>query len=91
LLVAFSVGFAVWAHQLNVAWPIIIGALFTIDAFANIIAALTERWRLSMFGHSIGLIICGFAYPFVGENKLGILVGSAVLAGSVLSAGILYN
>src|SRR5207237_4960881 len=51
VVVSFSVGFVLWARHLGLAWPIVIGAVFLIDAFANMIASLTEWWRLSMFGH----------------------------------------
>jgi hypothetical protein len=90
VVVSFSVGFALWAKQLGLAWPIVIGAVFLIDAFANMIASLTEWWRLSMFGHSIGLMICGFGFPFVDKSKWAVLLGGAVLAGSSLATGILY-
>jgi hypothetical protein len=90
VVVALSVGFAFWARRLGIAWPVVIGALFVIDAFANLIASLTEWWRLSMLGHSLGLMICGFSFPFVDRSMWGILVGGAVLAGSLLASGILY-
>jgi hypothetical protein len=90
VVVGFSIGFALWARQLGLAWPIVIGAVFLIDAFANIIASLTEWWRLSMFGHSIGLMILGFGFPFVNKNAWTVLLGGSVLAGSLLATGILY-
>jgi hypothetical protein len=90
VVVAFSIGFAFWARHLGLAWPVIIGALFAIDAFANMIASLTEWWRLSMFGHSLGLMACGFAFPFVDKGKWAILLGGTVLVGSMSAAAILY-
>jgi hypothetical protein len=90
VVLAFSVGFAVWARHLGLAWPIVIGALFSIDAFANMIAALTEWWRLSMFGHAIGLMICGFAFPLVDKSHWAVLFGTALFAGSSLATAILY-
>lgn len=90
VVVSFSVGFALWARQLGLAWPIVIGAVFLIDAFANLIAALTEWWRLSMFGHSVGLMICGFGFPFVDKGKWAVLLGGALFTGSLLATGILY-
>src|SRR6185295_4671624 len=90
VVVSFSGGFALWARQLGLPWPIVIGAVFLIDVFANMIASLTEWWLLSLFGHSIGLMVCGFGFPFVDKSKWAILLGAAVLAGSLMAAGILY-
>jgi hypothetical protein len=90
VVVAFSVGFAIWARQLGLAWPIVLGAVMLIDAFANMIGSLTEWWRLSMFGHSVGLMICGFGFPFVGMNEWALLLGASLLVGSLSAAGILY-
>ena len=90
VVVSFIVGFAYWARHLGLAWPIVIGAVFLIDAFANMIAALTEWWRLSMFGHAIGLMVCGFSFPFVDQSQWAILLGATLLTGSFLAAGILY-
>jgi hypothetical protein len=89
-VVVFSLAFAIWAKQLGLAWPTVIGAVMLIDAFANMIGALTEWWRLSMFGHSIGLAICGFGFPFVGIDGWAVLLGTSLLVGSLLAAGILY-
>src|SRR5207237_614276 len=90
LVVGFGVGFTFWARGLELAWPVVIGALFLIEGLAGAIASLTEWWRLSLMGHSIGLMICGVGIPFVDQAKAGILVGGGVLFGSLLSAGILY-
>jgi hypothetical protein len=90
VVIVFSVAFAIWARQLGLSWPTVIGAVMLIDAFANMIAALTEWWRMSMFGHSVGLAICGFGFPFVGIDGWAFLLGTSLLVGSILAAGILY-
>jgi len=90
LVVGFGVGFSCWARHLGLAWPVVIGSLFVIEGLAGAIASLTEWWRLSLFGHATGLMICGFLIPFVDKGRAGVLVGAAVLFGSLLSAGILY-
>jgi hypothetical protein len=90
VVAALLAGFVFWARQLGLAWPVVIGALFLIDAFANMIASLTDWWRLSMLGHSLGLMVCGAGFPFVGKNRWPILAGIALLAGSLLAAAILY-
>lgn len=90
VVITFSIVFAFWARALGLSWIIVISALFVIDAFANVIASLTEWWRLSMLGHSLGLMICGFGFPFVDRSRWGLLVGGALLVGSLLASGILY-
>jgi hypothetical protein len=90
VVAAFLVGFAFWGRRLGLSWSVVIGALLLIDAFANMIASLTDYWRLSMFGHSIGLMICGFAFPFVEKSKWPVLLGGSLLVGSLLAAAILY-
>jgi hypothetical protein len=90
VVVVFSLAFVIWARQLGLAWPTVIGAVMLIDALANMIGALTEWWRLSMFGHSIGLAICGFGLPFVGIDGWAVLLGTSLLVGSLLAAVILY-
>jgi hypothetical protein len=90
VVVAFCIGFAVWAWQLGLPWAVVIGGLFLIDAFANALASVTDWWRLSLIGHAAGLAICGFAFPFVEPRMLGVLLGVSLVAGSSLSAAILY-
>jgi len=90
LVVGFGVGFTFWARHLGLGWPVVIGSLFLIEGLAGAIASLTEWWRLSLMGHAIGLMICGVGIPFVDKTRAGVLVGAAVLFGSLLSAGILY-
>jgi hypothetical protein len=90
VVVVFSAGFAIWARQLGLTWPTVIGAVMLIDAFANMIGSLTEWWRLSMFGHSVGLMICGFGFPFVGMDGWAVLLGASLVVGSSFAAAILY-
>ena len=89
-VVGFGVGFTFWARHIGLAWPVVIGALFLIEGLAGAIASLTEWWRLSLLGHAIGLMICGVGIPLVDKAGVGVLVGSGLLFGSLLSAGILY-
>jgi len=90
LVVSFGVGFTLWARQLSLPWPIVIGALFLIEGLSTLIAALTEWWRLSTVGLAIGIMICGFGFPLVAEGRRFVLVGAAVFFGGLLSGGILY-
>jgi hypothetical protein len=90
VVVGFGIGFTFWARQLGLAWPVVVGSLFLIEGLAGVIASLTEWWRLSLLGHSLGLMICGAGIPFVDHASAGLIVGAGVLAGSVSSAGILY-
>jgi hypothetical protein len=90
MVVGFGVGFTVWARHLGLSWPVIIGALFFIEALPSLIVSLTEWWRVSMVGLSLGLMVCGFGFPFAQGSGMGVLLGSSVLSGSLLSAGILY-
>jgi len=90
IVVSFGVGFTLWARHLGLAWPVVIGALFFIEALPSLIVSLTEWWRLSTIGLAAGLMSFGFGFPFVDENKTFVLLGGAVLLGSLLSAGILY-
>jgi hypothetical protein len=90
VVTVFCIGFAAWGWQLGLPWGAIVGGIFLIDAFANALAAVTDWWRLSLIGHAAGLAICGFAFPFVEPNMLGVLLGLALVLGSSLSAGILY-
>jgi len=90
IVVGFGVGFTLWARHLGLPWPIVIGALFMMEALPSAIASLTDWCRLSTVGFSTGLMICGFGFPFVNENRIFVLVGGSVLFGSLLSAGILY-
>jgi hypothetical protein len=90
IVVGFGVGFTLWARHLGLSWPVVIGILFLIEALPSVIVSLTEWWRLSTVGLSVGLMICGFGFPVVDKSWTFVLVGGAVLLGSFLSAGILY-
>lgn len=90
IVVGFGAGFTFWARKLDLEWPVIIGALFFIEALPGLMVALTEWWRLSTLGLSSGLMACGIGFPFAHGRSLGILLGASVFVGSLLSAGILY-
>jgi len=90
IVVSFGLGFTVWARQLGLSWPVIIGALFFIEALPSLIVSLTEWWRLSTVGLSAGLMVCGLGFPFAQGSKVGVLLGSSVFLGSMLSAAILH-
>jgi hypothetical protein len=90
IVVGFGIGFTLWARHLGLPWPVVIGVLFMMEALPSAIVSLTEWWRLSTVGFSTGLMICGFGFPLVNENRMFVLVGGSVFLGSLLSAGILY-
>jgi hypothetical protein len=90
IVVSFGVGFIIWAKYLGLSWPVIIGALFFIEAMPSLIVSLTEWWRLSVMGITFGLMACGLGFPFAHGSKMGILLGASVSLGSIFSAGILY-
>jgi len=90
IVVGFGVGFTLWARYLGLSWPIVIGGLFLIESLPSMIVSLTEWWRLSTIGMSIGLMVCGFGFPVIEESGAFVLVGGAVFLGGLLSAGILY-
>jgi hypothetical protein len=90
IVVGFGVIFTLWARRLGLSWPIVIGTLFFIEALPSVIVSLTEWWRLSTIGFSVGLMICGLGLPFMHGSNLGILFGGAVFLGGLLAAGILY-
>jgi hypothetical protein len=89
-MVAIGVGFFVWARHLHVASPVIFGSLLLIEGLGGAIVSLTEWWRLSHIGISIGLVLGGFLLPFADNLSAAVPVGGAFLLGSLLSAGILY-
>jgi len=90
IVVAFGVGFTLWARHLGLSWPVVIGALFFIEALPSVIVSLTEWWRLSTLGLSSGLMVCGIGFPFTHGNGIGVLLGTSVCLGSILAASILY-
>jgi len=90
VMAAAGVGFFVWARHLGVPSPVIFGSLLIIEGLGGVIVSLTEWWRLSHIGVSLGLMVGGFFLPFVGKVSVAVPVGGAVLVGSLLSAAILY-
>jgi hypothetical protein len=90
VVIAFLAAFAFWARLLGLPWPVVIGALLLIDGFANIIASLTDYWRLSMSGHAVGLMICGFGFPSFSKGGWVALFGGSLLTGGLLASAILY-
>jgi hypothetical membrane protein len=90
VMVAAGVGFFVWARHLGVPSPVIFGSLLIIEGLGGVIVSLTEWWRVSHIGVSLGLMVGGFFLPFAGKVSVGVPVGGAVLIGSLLSAAILH-
>jgi len=94
LFALFTVGIGIcfypWARELGVASTVALGMLLIMEGLGGIIVSLTEWWRLSHVGISLGLVIGGFLAPFAGHNSVAIPVGGAFLAGSLLSAVVLY-
>jgi hypothetical protein len=87
VIVTFSACFVFWARKIGLSWQETLGLLLLMEALSSFVVSLTEWWRLSTVGLSVTLMICGFGLPFV--SNLGLLFGLAILAGSLLSAGIL--
>jgi hypothetical protein len=90
IMVGVGVGFFLWARQLGVSSPVILGSLLIIEGLGGVIVSLTEWWRLSHIGVSLGLMMGGFLLPFAGAISVAVPVGGALLVGSLLSAAILY-
>ncbi len=88
LAVGFS--FFFWARHLGVESPVIFGSLLVIEGLGAAIVSLTEWWRLSHMGLSLGLMAGGFLLPLMSGISAGVPVGGAFLVGSLLSGGILY-
>lgn len=91
VMVGAGVGFFVWARLLGIPSPVIFGSLLIIEGLGGVIVSLTEWWRLSHIGVSLGLMAGGFFLPFAVKVSVAVPVGGAVLIGSLLSAGILYS
>jgi len=85
-----GVGFFFWAKHFGVAPSLIIGSLLLIEGVAGVIVSLTEWWRLSHIGVSLGLVAGGFLLPFAENVSVAVPVGGAFLLGSLLSGGILF-
>ena len=90
VMIGVGVGFFLWARHLGVASSVILGTLLLIEGFGGVIVSLTEWWRLSHVGVSLGLMAGGFFLPFVDQLSLGVPVGGSFLLGSLLSAGLLH-
>jgi hypothetical protein len=90
VVIAFGLGFVAWARQLGLAWEVIIGALFLIESLPGVVISLTEWWRLSHLGICFGLMVCGFGFPFADQIGVRVLAGGAIVAGSFISAAILF-
>jgi len=89
-MVGAGIGFYFWARQLGVSSPVIFGSLLIIEGLGGVIVSLTEWWRLSHLGVSLGLMLGGFLLPFADKTSVAVPVGGALLVGSLLSAAILY-
>lgn len=90
VMVAAGTGFFVWARHLGVSSPVIFGSLLVIEGLGGVIVSLTEWWRLSHIGVSLGLMAGGFWLPFVDGASVAVPVGGSFLFGSLLSAAILF-
>jgi hypothetical protein len=89
-MVAVGFAFYFWAKHLGVSSPVIFGSLLLIEGLGGVIVSLTEWWRLSHIGVSLGLMAAGFLLPFVDKTAVAVPVGGAFLIGSLVSAAILY-
>ena len=69
IVVSFGIGYFLWAKHLGLPWHVIIGTLFLMEALPGVVVSLTEWWRLSHFGLTVGLMICGFGFPLVDEHR----------------------
>src|SRR5439155_14344468 len=56
IMVGVGFSFFVWARHLGVALPVIFGSLLLIEGLGAAIVSLTEWWRLSHIGLSLGLM-----------------------------------
>jgi hypothetical protein len=90
IVVGSGFGFTIWARELGLSWPMIIGMLFFIEALPSLVVSLTEWWRVSTVGLSLGLMVCGLGFPLVHGNRIGVLLGASVFSGSLISAAILH-
>jgi hypothetical protein len=88
-IVAFGIGFTVWARTLGLSWPVVLGALFFLESLPSTLVSFTEWWRLSNIGFSAGLLTCGFCLPSLHGSGIGVLLGGSVFVGSIVSAAIL--
>lgn len=89
-MVGVGVGYFFWARRLGVSPPIIFGSLLLIEGLGGVIVSLTEWWRLSHLGVSMGLVAGGFLLPLMNTTSVAVPVGGAFMIGSFVSTGILY-
>jgi hypothetical protein len=89
-MIGVGVGFYFWARNLGVSSPVIFGSLLIIEGLGGMIVSLTEWWRFSHIGVSLGLVIGGFLLPLTEMTSVAVSVGGSFMAGSLISAGILY-
>jgi len=90
VMIGVGIAFFFWARHLNVPSPVILGTLLIIEGLGGVIVSLTDWWRLSHAGVSLGLIAGGVLLPLVGELSVAVPVGGAFMVGSMVSAAILY-
>jgi hypothetical protein len=55
---------------------------FILEALPSLIVSLTEWWRVSTVGLSLGLMVCGLGFPFAHGSTMGVLLGASVFAGA---------
>ena len=90
VMIGVGIAFFFWARHLEIPPPVILGTLLIIEGLGGVIVALTDWWRLSQAGMSLGLITGGFLLPLVGKLSVAVPVGGAFLVGSMVSAAVLY-
>lgn len=90
VMIGIGIAFWSWARHLEVQSPVILGTLLVIEGLGCVIVSLTDWWRLSHAGVSLGLIAGGVLVPMVGELSVAVPVGGAFMVGSMVSAAVLY-
>ena len=89
-MIGVGIGYLVWAKNLGVTSPIVFGTLLIIEGLGGLLISLTEWWRISHAGVSLGLVMGGFLLPFTEETSVAVPVGEAFLIGSLASAAVLF-
>jgi hypothetical protein len=90
IMIGVGVGFYFWARHFGVSSPVIFGSLLIIEGLGGMIVSLTEWWRFSHIGVSLGLVLGGFLLPLTETISVAVPVGGSFLVGSLMSAGILH-
>jgi hypothetical protein len=90
IMICAGLGYYFWARHLGLSSPVILASLLLIEGLGGVIVSVTEWWRLSHMGVSLGLMASGFLLPFVDRTSVAVPVGAAFLIGSLVSAAILY-